>query len=547
MSLLDDLFAMGKELLGGDKAADQTEAIKRNSFDRNDWNKVLKVAPKIQEMQKNLQRDVDYAADFMGDLHASCFKIEPQLRDAEEMKPTHVANRAVIEQLMNMPEMHNLRQHSAGDPYGAASAMVALQDSAVETLKKVHEAAEEAAEQEQKRQEEREAKQKEIEDLIEELKNNPPPAEDPQNPGCFPIPLPPDPNGQTPQGPQQNDPRPGQLQAKIDQGVPQPGGNGAVQQAAQGAAEGHGQKMRAVAKAASEQMDQEKQLMQASGDLQKMNVKDRMELAAKLQNNRMAKFVKLLGQFKMVQEAESRKRVTDAASEVVGITVGDDLSRMATSELLNFADEALEDLMWQRWSEQQMAVNDMKGKEKQGQGPIICVVDESWSMNAEDVIGGTREAWSKALALALCDQARRRNRDFVYIGFGSQGEQHVVEFLNGQTTVDKVIAMTEHFFAGGTHYEEPLKLALHIMETTFDGKGKPKPDIVFITDDEYGEMDGDFMAEWNRVKDKTSLKCYGVSIGCSIGGALRAVSDNVREINELTSDPRHVGDLFRTI
>jgi len=84
------------------------------------------------------------------------FKVEPTVRGSDEMKPTHVANRAVMEQLLDMPEMQTLRQHSTGDVYGSALAMVAMQETAVETLKRVHSAAEEAAKAEEERQQERE-------------------------------------------------------------------------------------------------------------------------------------------------------------------------------------------------------------------------------------------------------------------------------------------------------------------------------------------------------------------------------------------------------
>jgi uncharacterized protein with von Willebrand factor type A (vWA) domain len=168
-------------------------------------------------------------------------------------------------------------------------------------------------------------------------------------------------------------------------------------------------------------------------------------------------------------------------------------------------------------------------------------------MGATDVAGGTREAWSKALALALCDQAKRRKRDFRYIGFSNAGKQRVVDFPAGHTPVDKVIEMTEGFLNGGTNYEQPLRMALEMIEKDFDGLGKPRPDIVFITDDAYTTMDPEFMHEWNRVKDKTSLKCYGITIGCAVSGAVEAVSDNVREISQLVSDPRNMADIFRTV
>jgi uncharacterized protein with von Willebrand factor type A (vWA) domain len=538
MSFLSDLIDKGKDLLSWDqKPPNETEAVKRNSFDRKDWERVLEAAPTVRQMQSKLEQTVDYADDFMADLHAAVFKVEPTVRPADEMKPTHVANRAVMEQLLDMPEMQTLRQHSTGDVYGSALAMVAMQETAVETLHRVHSAAEEAAKEQEARQQEREKRQQEIEDQIKDLEANPPP--EPLPPGAQGPELPPDPRVEG-------------LKTQMDQfGTLAAPSNGGVQQAAQQAAQGMENKLRSAAKKATEELDEQNTLMSSfgvePGDLQRMDVRERMALAKRLANNRLAKFAKLLGQFKMVQQAESRKRVVNAASEVHGITTGDDLTRMATSELLNFADESLEDLMWLRWSENELSIYDVRGKENQGQGPIICVVDESGSMNATDVAGGTREAWSKALALALCDQAKRRKRDFTYIGFSSIGQQHVIHFPAGHTPVHKVIEMTEHFFGGGTNYERPLLLALQIMEKDFDALGKPRPDVVFITDDAYGSLDPAFLHEWNRVKDKTSLKCYGIAIGCDSSGALAAVSDNVREISALVSDPRNMGDIFRTI
>ena len=538
MSFLSDLIDKGKDLLSWEqKPPNETEAIKRNSFDRKDWERVLDAAPTIKQMQSNLERTVDYADDFMADLHAAVFKVEPTVRSSDEMKPTHVANRAVMDQLLDMPEMQTLRQHSTGDVYGSALAMVAMQETAVETLKRVHSAAEEAAKAEEERQQEREKRQQEIADQIADLQANPPP--EPLPPGTQGPELPPDPRVEG-------------LKTQMDQfGSLAAPSNGGVQQAAQSAAKGMENKLRSAAKKATGELDEENTLMSSfgvePGDLQRMDVRERMALAKKLANNRLAKFAKLLGQFKMVQQAESRKRVVNAASEVHGITTGDDLTRMATSELLNFADESLEDLMWLRWSESELSIYDVRGKENQGQGPIIAVVDESGSMGATDVAGGTREAWSKALALALCDQAKRRKRDFRYIGFSSAGKQRVVDFPQGHTPVHKVIEMTEGFLNGGTNYEQPLRMALEMIEKDFDALGKPRPDIVFITDDAYGSMDPEFMHEWNRVKDKTSLKCYGIAIGCDSSGALAAVSDNVREITALVSDPRNMADIFRTI
>ena len=72
--------------------------------------------------------------------------------------------------------------------------------------------------------------------------------------------------------------------------------------------------------------------------------------------------------------------------------------------------------------------------------------------------------------------------------------------------------------------------------------------LVFITDDEYGRLSPDFLKEWDRVKEKASIRCYGISLGCGYSGALEVIADNVRSVRDLiSSDPNKIGDLFRTI
>src|ERR1035437_8070750 len=230
MSFLSDLIDKGKDLLSWEqKPPNETEAVKRNSFDRNDWERVLEAAPTVKQMQTKLEKTVDYADDFMADLHAAVFKVEPTVRGADEMKPTHVANRAVMEQLLDMPKMQELRQHSTGDVYGSALAMVAIQEAAVETLQRVHSAAEEAAEQEEKRQGEREKLRQEIEDQIKDLEENPPPP--PLPGGCEGPERPPDPRGP-------------ELEKKIDEHTTCGGMSPGVQRVAQQAAEGEVLKLR---------------------------------------------------------------------------------------------------------------------------------------------------------------------------------------------------------------------------------------------------------------------------------------------------------------
>jgi uncharacterized protein with von Willebrand factor type A (vWA) domain len=534
MSYIEDLINKAKDMLATPKPT-ETRAIKSTSFDRYDYDSTVATVPAVQKEVDHLRDSIDYVNDFMGDVHSMFWKTEPHQHAKRDIVEAYRGNAEIIDQMLQMPEVSNLRQHSVSDKYGTAMAMVSVKDEVLETAKKVQEARSEAEQAAQEAAQRAADNAAAMQALIDQMGQ-------PQ-PGI---------------GPSADEFYASQLQGKMDQfnqnQQQQQQAQQQAEDAAQQAAEQMANQIRSAAKKADQELTEEQELCSAfgvdPGELQLMSVPERIELAKVLRNNRLAKFAKLLGQFKTVQQAESRRRVINASSEVHGITQSAYLERMVAGEFLNFADESLETLMLLRWTEHQLNTYDVRGKEKLGQGPIICVVDESGSMGCEDVAGGSREAWSKALALAMCDQARRRNRDFHYIGFGSRGQEHHVKFPGGKAGIEKVISMTEHFFSGGTHYEKPLMSALSIIEKEFDrdSANKGRPDIVFISDDEYGNLDDTFLEEYRRIKAKASIKTYGIAVGCSAGGAMQQISDNVRAITELVdSDPRKLGDLFRTI
>jgi uncharacterized protein with von Willebrand factor type A (vWA) domain len=528
---LAKLIAEGKDLIGEVKVPVREDSVSMDRFDLRDFEELRDNVPAIKRIEVDMGRKHDYVAQFMQDLFGLLFKAVPNITPSDEMKPSHQGLNAVIVEIGDMAEFMALRQHAQGDNYGSAMAMISMKDVIEEALGQAQRLTEEAAGEQQAAQDALDQLGQEIQDLIDLL-------------GMGPMT---DPNG--PPSKAQ-----GELQAKLDQFA---GDRQKLQQLAQATADGAAQAaagmkaaLRAKAAETTADLDEEQALASAfgveDGELKKMPFEERAKLAQRLKNNRLASFLKLLGQFKMVQQAESRKRVINAATEVHGVTFSDNLERLTAGEYLNLASPELETLFWLRYTEQQLLTYDVRGIERLGQGPIICVVDESGSMGTPDVAGGTREAWSKALALAMLDQARHRNRDFIYIGFSSSGQQITLRFPKGTNVLTQVLEMTEHFWGGGTNYERPLTLALDIVQEYAD-QDLPKPDIVFMSDDAYGAMDEEFMHRWNGLKDKTSLQCYGIAIGCSYSGAMEQISDNVREITELASDPRVMADVFRTI
>lgn len=539
MNFLSKLIEKGQSLLGIEHVPTAEQAVIADRFDHAYYEDMLAGAPSLNKLIDGLGKEHDYVAPFIEDVFQAAYKADPQVREVQDMKPSHLPNRTMLQELQESQQFQSMRATTRGDEYGATMAVLAMEPAIVEVQTHMKEARKKAKEAQEAAEQAQQAQQQ-LQMMMQQQQQQ-------QGPE-------PDPTGE-PGGPGQGNAGQG-LQQAIDQAAQAQSAAQAAQALAQSASEQAAanarQQLKDAAQKAADELDKEGELMRAfgvdDGELSRMDFETRRELAQKLRNNRLAQFSKLLGQFKAVQQSESRRRVQNVATEVVGVKLGNDLQRMIPAEMLNLATPELEDDFWMRWADHAILEFDMAGKEKMGQGPVICVVDESGSMGATDVAGGTREAWSKALALALCDQARQRGRDFHYIGFSSQRQVWTCSFPGGKTRIEDVITMTEHFYGGGTHYEAPLRQALALIEENYDSKGNKKPDIVFMTDDEYGTMNETFMAEWNRVKDKTDVRCFGVAIGCGYSGTLKQVSDNVRSIQELTqSDPRVMADLFRTI
>ncbi len=312
------------------------------------------------------------------------------------------------------------------------------------------------------------------------------------------------------------------------------------------------QELAAAAEKATEERDKEHQLFEAfgigPGDLQRMSFNERYELAQQLAGSRLAQFADLVGGFRLMESAERRRKTQHGHSEVHGIELDNDLGRLLASEIVSMATPELEDDFWKRFTQHQLMCFRLRGSEKVGKGSVIAVCDESGSMTSTDMAdGASREAYSKALCLAMLDRARAQQRDFVYIGFGSANEQHVVKYPKGQATLGQVMEMTEHFYNGGTAFQTPLLMAQKIIESDFTDHGLAKADVVFLTDGQ-APVSPEFVEGWNALREKAGFRCWGIAVSASAGTrTVELVSDTTRRVDHLTSRARDVADMFQAI
>ncbi|GAA4796701.1 hypothetical protein GCM10023220_24550 [Streptomyces ziwulingensis] len=247
---------------------------------------------------------------------------------------------------------------------------------------------------------------------------------------------------------------------------------------------------------------------------------------------------------------ERARKVENATGELIGVTLGNDLFRVIPSELANLGLPELRAVFAARYAAGELMPYDSQGEQPTGRGAVIACVDTSHSMYEAGPGGVTREAWARACALALLDQARHAGRDFVGILFSAADQLQVFRFPAGRAAgIDRILDFAETFLGGGTSYQRPLSAAGELLEKEFDDASRTRGDIVLLTDDDCGVTE-DWMRAWNDAKHRLGFRVFGVAVGvprvAEADSVLESLCDNLRSIDNLT-DVQAAADLFRVI
>ena len=585
MSVFSGLRDKARQLFGkaGEGIGEHTDVIPRGRLDDLVFDNVRSESNGLDRMATALGKEFDYTRDLMGDLFTACLSgTKPDVRLMAEMRPSHRPHVAIEKELIGTKEFDKLRTVTAGDEYDSALAVMSMRDQLTGALRKTAEAREKAKEAQARKDEanaernqcqQREQTAGEAQEQADRLAAL---AEQAQQ------------AAQAAQDAADADPSDAGLQqgaaaaaAQAQAATDQAGGAAVAAEvavssfaealaAAEAAlAQSQADSSRAEALAGSAMADMRKELAAAAeqatkerddehklieafgispGDLQRMSFNERYELAQRLAGSRLAKFADLIGGFRLMESAERRRKTQHGHSEVHGIELDNDLGRLLANEIVSMATPELEDDFWKRFTQHQLMCFRLRGSEKVGKGSVVAVVDESGSMASTDMAdGASREAYSKAMCLAMLDRARAQQRDFVYIGFSSPGEQRVLRFPKGQATLPEILEMTEHFYNGGTEFQTPLLMAQKIIDTDYTDHGLPKADVVFMTDGQ-APVSPDFVEGWNALRAKAGFRCWGIAVSSEAGlGTVQLVSDTTRRVDHLTSRARDVADMFQAL
>ncbi|MEU9603257.1 VWA domain-containing protein [Streptomyces sp. NPDC048057] len=514
----------------GDEA--HTAGVVADAFDPIAWRDTLAQSAGLRELAAELAERHDHAADLLGDVFLAAYKAAPQVRQPAEMRPSHLVNHQVISALMESPRFAELRRETAGDPYAAALAVLAQASELRLLLDRVKDAqarAEQAHGAEQDAVRAAAAVSRALRQTAE--------ASD---------------DGDGDDGDDGAVERAIEAAETADSAARQAAH--AAAQALAAAAPGVRSAARNAAAKAARAVRQEAELMRAwgvgPGELERMPYDERARLAERLRTSRLAQWAELIGRFRQMASGERARKVEHATGELVGVTLGDDLSRVVPSELVALGLPELRAVFAARYAAGELMLYDSRGEQTTGRGAVVACVDTSHSMYVEGPGGVSREAWAKACALALLDQARRAKRDFVGILFSSADRHHVVRFpADRPAGIADVLDFAESFLGGGTSYQTPLSVAGDLLAEEFADTGRARGDIVLITDDEC-DVTEEWMRGWQDVRRRLGFRVFGVAIGApratETGSALDALCDNLRAVDDLT-DVHAAADLFRVI
>ena len=221
-------------------------------------------------------------------------------------------------------------------------------------------------------------------------------------------------------------------------------------------------------------------------------------LARRLRGDpRLKRIAQLAGRFTRIGQQKRRSKVRHGAEEICDVELGNDLGRLLPVELVKLRHPRLHALALRDLLERKAMQYALTGKEKLGKGPLVLLLDRSWSME------GPADEWSVAVALALLGLAQVERRTFALVAFTDQviyeavvkpGERLDEEALNLQCD-------------GGTNIDAAVSRGLDIIER--NPGALSEADLVLVTD---GCSSSDRAPELRRKAKALGVTVVGVGI-----------------------------------
>lgn len=473
------------------------QAIKFDMFDERSFQEIQEESLDLKDLTWKRKLDDPPWPDLIQDAYLALWKARPKIRNADEMRPSHLLNQMTMDRLMDVGDYQRLRTWTIQDDWSSAMGTLALAlklEDLYDEQKDLAETRQELFEQEQ--------------ELLRQLAQMEADAE----------------AGMTDE----------EIDAALDaliEGLTEYG-QGIAKQEEQldGARLPIRVAVATALEAALEQAEETESMISYfgtdPGQWTKLDPRKRLELARRLNGNKkLQEIARLLGRMKRMAVGQWTRRIVHGTDEVYDVVTGRDLTKMLPSDLLYLADDELAPIFYNKYVEGSLLNYDLRGTEKVAQGAIVCLLDNSGSME------GDREVWGKTVALSLLDIAKREHRDFYGIHFGSPGEWKEWFFPKGVCEIENVLDYAATFFRSGTDFATPIGRAIEILTEQFTEAGSVRGDIIMITDGEC-RVSNEWLTAYFEAKDLLNFKLYGMLIGWD-AATLETLADKMYRIEDL--------------
>jgi uncharacterized protein with von Willebrand factor type A (vWA) domain len=226
---------------------------------------------------------------------------------------------------------------------------------------------------------------------------------------------------------------------------------------------------------------------------------------------RLQRVGRLAGRLERIAAAKAQSKVKPGVGEIHGIGFGGlpDLARLLPSELVALRRRSLRLHLLARLLQSKALAYAMTGREPQGMGPIVVLLDESSSMRE-----AAKDIWSKAVALALLSTATKQRRAWHLVAFNGAIVREV-EIPAGQATPHDICRALDHAASGGTDFDAPVLRAVEIIQQSPTMK---QADVIVITDGE-DSVGPETIEAANRLTraEGVSWFCIGVGPDAELG------------------------------
>ena len=509
-----------------------------DEYDRYTFGKIKERAPRLKDLEVSGGEKLKTFPGLLQDCFSSLYKLEPELRSAEQVRASHRPHHRLMEQVMATEEFNGLRSYTTLQEFEAAMASEVIGVAALAFFS-----------EQQKQQIEQMAEQEQQCDQLGQNADGLAAAAEGAQEGADEA------ASSAPDGAMEA--RQQKLQQQADQ-------LGAQAQAAQLSLEQAKEKLeqmvaasdewfddhedetrqaaRRMAEQAKEQVEETSELLSAWGDdageLRKGDPAKAREYAERIRNSeKLKKLAKLVGRFKRLALSKAKSRA-EARSVIVDVTRGRDLKSLHPAEKRRLAHPDLRRGFLKDWAAGTLLIFKKRDRQTQGKGPIIVCEDGSGSMK------GDKELWAKAVSLALAEVAHHQKRGYAWIHFGARYSPKVFEVaLGGRITPELMFQIAETFLdAGGTDFESPLQQAQELIEQ----QAFQRADVVFDTDGKCAVSNA-WLEQFRAAKKQREFQVHSVlvNVGSASAGGVQEFSDTITEVTSLTT--AKAGEVFEKL